>query len=100
MINLGLASQMDILKVNFIKIVVEKFAVERMVSIGKEVLAQQGGLSDSARLGFHWPPFHTISHLHLHVISPEEEMGFIARGIFKKDSFWFVSVRNFFFLFN
>ncbi|KAK4324458.1 hypothetical protein Pmani_004906 [Petrolisthes manimaculis] len=65
--------------------------VERMVSVGKEVLATQGGSDGSARLGFHWPPFHSISHLHLHVIAPENEMGFLARGIFKTNSFWFVT---------
>lgn len=63
-----------------------------MVSLSKEVLTAQGGCESTARLGFHWPPFHTVSHLHLHIIAPEGEMGFIARGMFKKDSFWFVSV--------
>jgi len=42
-------------------------------------------------MGFHWPPFHTISHLHLHVISPSDKMGFIARCIFRSNSLWFVS---------
>ncbi|XP_037796105.1 histidine triad nucleotide-binding protein 3-like [Penaeus monodon] len=65
--------------------------VEKMVSLSKEVLTAQGGCESTARLGFHWPPFHTVSHLHLHIIAPEGEMGFIARGMFKKDSFWFVS---------
>ncbi|CAL4137350.1 unnamed protein product, partial [Meganyctiphanes norvegica] len=65
--------------------------VERMVSIGKQCLQQRGGDADTARLGFHWPPFNSINHLHLHVIAPQKEMGFIARGIFKENSFWFVS---------
>ena len=63
-----------------------------MVSIANRVLEEQGGFSDTARLGFHWPPFTSIKHLHLHIIAPQQEMGFIARGIFKTDSFWFVSV--------
>ncbi|KAK8729174.1 hypothetical protein OTU49_008664 [Cherax quadricarinatus] len=65
--------------------------VEKMVLIGKEVLTAQGGSPETARMGFHWPPFHSISHLHLHVIAPENEMGFIARGAFMTGSFWFVS---------
>ncbi|XP_071541693.1 adenosine 5'-monophosphoramidase HINT3-like isoform X1 [Panulirus ornatus] len=65
--------------------------VEKMVSLSKEVLTAQGGSPATARLGFHWPPFHSISHLHLHIIAPEDEMGFIARGIFKANSFWFVT---------
>ncbi|XP_076058437.1 adenosine 5'-monophosphoramidase HINT3-like isoform X2 [Oratosquilla oratoria] len=68
-----------------------KKLIENQVRVGLEVLQDQGGNTDTARLGYHWPPFHTVSHLHLHVIAPEAEMGFIARGIFKKDSFWFVS---------
>lgn len=45
-----------------------------------------------ALLGFHWPPFHTVSHLHLHVIAPTQEMGFIGRIIFRPNSYWFVQV--------
>lgn len=63
-----------------------------MVNLSKEVLTTQGGSVATARLGFHWPPFHTVSHLHLHIIAPESEMGFIARGMFKANSFWFVTV--------
>lgn len=44
------------------------------------------------RLGFHWPPFNTISHLHLHAISPQSEMSLISRAMFKPDSWWFVTV--------
>ncbi|XP_041366774.1 histidine triad nucleotide-binding protein 3-like [Gigantopelta aegis] len=66
--------------------------VERMVAIGKEVLEKQGADVSDNRMGFHWPPFHTVSHLHLHVISAQNEMGWIARLIFKPNSFWFVTV--------
>ncbi|XP_069173610.1 adenosine 5'-monophosphoramidase HINT3 isoform X2 [Procambarus clarkii] len=68
--------------------------VEKMVLVGKEVLIAQGGSPTAARMGFHWPPFHTVHHLHMHIIAPENEMGFIARGIFKTNSFWFVSPEN------
>eukprot|EP01135_Chromosphaera_perkinsii_P003657 Nk52_evm36s250 gene=Nk52_evmTU36s250 len=39
--------------------------------------------------GYHWPPFNSISHLHLHVIYPVKEMGFIARTVFRKNTWWF-----------
>ena len=63
--------------------------VEKLVTVGKEFLEKQGGDIGDARLGFHWPPFHTIAHLHLHVISPQSQMGWIARGIFMPGTWWF-----------
>ncbi|CAL1529576.1 unnamed protein product [Lymnaea stagnalis] len=65
--------------------------VEQLVSVGKDFLAKQGGDVTDVRMGFHWPPFNSISHLHLHVISPTKHMGFIASLIFKVNSYWFVS---------
>ena len=47
---------------------------------------------DSIRTGFHWPPFTTVNHLHLHVISPVQTMSFKKNMMFKPNSFWFVSV--------
>lgn len=44
--------------------------------------------------GFHWPPFNTVHHLHLHVIYPKEEMSYISRLIFRPNSYWFVSVSS------
>ncbi|GFS13024.1 histidine triad nucleotide-binding protein 3 [Elysia marginata] len=65
--------------------------VEQLIASGQEFLGQQGGNVLEARLGFHWPPFHTISHLHLHVICPMSDLGWVASLIFRPDSFWFVS---------
>ncbi|XP_011686623.1 PREDICTED: histidine triad nucleotide-binding protein 3-like isoform X2 [Wasmannia auropunctata] len=36
----------------------------------------------STRTGFHWPPFNTVNHLHLHVISPIEKLNFIRKAMF------------------
>lgn len=44
------------------------------------------------RTVFHWPPFNSISHLHLHYINPASEMGLISRTIFKPNTMWCVSV--------
>ncbi len=66
--------------------------VERMTEIGKQVLGDREGNIDEARLGFHWPPFLLVKHLHLHIISPEGRMSWFNRNIvFRKDSFAFSS---------
>jgi len=51
-----------------------------------------GGSSEQVEklMGFHWPPFHTVSHLHLHVIAPSNQMGFISRTVFRP-GIWFVT---------
>lgn len=66
--------------------------VDKIVDTVEVVCAQQGLDLASVRTGFHWPPFNTVNHLHLHVIAPVESMGFLQRVMFKPDSFWFVSV--------
>nr|CAD7405020.1 unnamed protein product [Timema cristinae] len=69
----------------------QKTLVEDLVRIAKQILEQTGADLSDVRFGFHWPPFHSISHLHLHAIAPASQMGFISRGIFKPDSWWFVT---------
>ncbi|XP_013138660.1 PREDICTED: histidine triad nucleotide-binding protein 3-like [Papilio polytes] len=69
----------------------DKNLVDRMLSIAKEQLAKNNLSIEDARFGYHWPPFRSVKHLHLHTIAPESKMGFISKMIFKKDSYWFVS---------
>ncbi|XP_034237877.1 histidine triad nucleotide-binding protein 3-like [Thrips palmi] len=64
--------------------------LQRMVSVAEQVLRDHDADMTDYRLGFHWPPFHSISHLHLHAISPTADMGFMARLIFKPNTWWFV----------
>ncbi|RWS31113.1 histidine triad nucleotide-binding protein 3-like protein [Leptotrombidium deliense] len=52
-----------------------------------------GGDLNDTLLGFHWPPFNSINHLHLHVISPKSEMSFFQRIIFRP-SFYFTTVES------
>jgi len=33
------------------------------------------------RMGFHWPPFYTIGHLHLHAIAPAKSMSIFNRYV-------------------
>lgn len=42
--------------------------------------------------GFHWPPFNSVTHLHMHGIAPVSKMRFLQRQIFRKDSFWYRQV--------
>lgn len=68
--------------------------IEEMADIGSTVLKEHytGDHSDS-RTGFHWPPFSSVLHLHLHVLAPISEMSFIKRNmVFRKDSIAFVTV--------
>ncbi|KAG5879160.1 hypothetical protein JTB14_029962 [Gonioctena quinquepunctata] len=69
-----------------------KDLVKKLVDCGKRVLQENGGDLNDIRLGFHCPPFNSISHLHLHIISPASEMSFITGIVFKPNSWWFQSV--------
>ncbi|KAJ9577098.1 hypothetical protein L9F63_006335 [Diploptera punctata] len=68
-----------------------KSLVERLIQVGRQVLSERGADMTDVRLGFHWPPFNSIQHLHLHAISPASNMGFASRLIFRPGTWWFVS---------
>ena len=62
--------------------------VERMVEVGMSLLERQGGDRNDVRTGFIWPPFTTVKHLHLHVISPTSDLGFFSRHVVYKPDGW------------
>ncbi|XP_077297530.1 adenosine 5'-monophosphoramidase HINT3-like [Arctopsyche grandis] len=68
----------------------DKPLVESMVEAVKEGLKLLNDDASDVRYGFHWPPFHSVAHLHLHAISPASQMGFISKIIFRDNSYWFV----------
>jgi len=66
--------------------------VEKLIAAGRKAVQDHGGDVNDLRLGFHLPPFNSIGHLHLHVISPAGEMSFLHRLMFRPNSWWFASV--------
>ena len=66
--------------------------IETMAELGKKMVTERGGSVDDMRLGFHWPPFLMVRHLHMHVISPASQMSWLHRNIvFRVDSLVFTS---------
>lgn len=67
--------------------------VRKMVEVGREVLMKEKGDAEDCLMGFHWPPFNSVPHLHLHVLAPYSQMSFLSRKIiFRKESWFFVTV--------
>lgn len=67
--------------------------MEKLVNDGKRILCENDANMDDVLMGFHWPPFNSVNHLHLHIISPASEIGLIHRQMFKPSNIWFVTVR-------
>ncbi|GBP13561.1 Histidine triad nucleotide-binding protein 3 [Eumeta japonica] len=65
----------------------DKELVQKMLTIAKDMLSKNNFSISNARFGYHWPPFRSVKHLHLHAIAPESEMGYIAKMIFMKNSY-------------
>ncbi|KAK9513444.1 hypothetical protein VZT92_026978 [Zoarces viviparus] len=66
--------------------------VKRMVELGKEIL-QKNNVTDlsDVRFGFHWPPFSSVTHLHLHVLAPASQMSLMSRVVYRLNSYWFIA---------
>ncbi|MEE6475595.1 hypothetical protein FKM82_010810 [Ascaphus truei] len=69
--------------------------VKNMMEVGKNILQRNNVTDlDDIRLGFHWPPFCSIAHLHLHVLAPASQLGFLSRMIYRINSYWFVTAEQ------
>lgn len=66
--------------------------VQRMNDVAFKILEQKNGDTEDVRIGFHWPPFNSIQHLHLHVIFPASQVHMMSRLVYKANSWWFASM--------
>ncbi len=66
--------------------------VERLGVIGKQVLRDKNCNLNDSRLGFHWPPFHSIEHLHMHVLCPVSTMNFVSRRMIFRHNYPLVTL--------
>ncbi|CAH0546233.1 unnamed protein product [Brassicogethes aeneus] len=66
--------------------------INQLLENGKRIVEELGGDTEDMLMGFHKPPFNSISHLHLHLISPCKDMSLISRLMFC--GWWFTSVDN------
>lgn len=66
--------------------------VQKMKEVAFKILEQENADSNDVRIGFHWPPFNSIEHLHLHVLSPASQMRFFTNSIYRPNSWWFATV--------
>nr|XP_033795195.1 histidine triad nucleotide-binding protein 3 isoform X2 [Geotrypetes seraphini] len=66
--------------------------VQTMMDVGRTIL-EHNNVTDAEeiRMGFHWPPFCSVSHLHLHVLAPASHLGFMSRLIYRVSSYWFIT---------
>lgn len=48
---------------------------------------------NDASFGFHWPPFNSIKHLHMHGIAPASNMSFLSKCMFKPLNVWYRTVK-------
>lgn len=49
-------------------------------------------VADDVTFGFHYPPFISVKHLHMHCIAPITKMNFLSRWIFKPLNMWYCTV--------
>ena len=60
--------------------------VRDMEELGLRVLQEQSGHTDKSNkvmTGFHWP-LHTVSHLHMHIIAPSDNIKFLKKLEFSR----------------
>lgn len=57
--------------------------IKEMVTFGTDYLMKHNNINENeTKIGFHWPPFISIEHLHLHIICPVSDMRLLHRAMF------------------
>lgn len=64
----------------------------------RELIRKKGVVLSDVSYGFHWPPFVSVRHLHMHAIAPASRMSFVSRCIFKPANIWYRTVSAIIFL--
>lgn len=58
----------------------------------RDLMQSKGVDLNDVSYGFHYPPFVSVKHLHMHGIGPISKMGLISRIIFARTNMWYCSV--------
>lgn len=66
--------------------------VQRMNNVAHKLLQENNGDREDVKIGFHWPPFNSVQHLHLHVIFPESKLNVKGRLVYRSNSWWFATM--------
>ncbi|XP_055362298.1 adenosine 5'-monophosphoramidase HINT3-like isoform X2 [Betta splendens] len=67
--------------------------LERMEEMGKKILKENKVRDfNDIRMGFHLPPFSSVSHLHLHTLAPASNMEPRSQRRYGPQSCWFIPV--------
>lgn len=67
--------------------------VQRMNHVAQKLLQENNGDLEDVKIGFHWPPFNSVQHLHLHVIFPASKLNVKGRLVYRENSWWFASIQ-------
>lgn len=59
----------------------------------EEIFRSKGQNLDDVSYGFHWPPFISVKHLHMHGIGPMSKMSYFKRYVvFQRNNLWYRTV--------
>lgn len=58
----------------------------------RELIRKKGVVLSDVSYGFHWPPFLSVRHLHMHAIAPASRMSFVSKYVFKPINIWYRTV--------
>lgn len=68
------------------------FTVLEMQNQLRELIRKKGVVLSDVSFGFHWPPFVSVHHLHMHAIAPASRMTFVNKCVFKPANIWYRTV--------